>query len=165
MKIIIFSDSHDNLLYLEKMISWSKKNNIKKFICLGDVTNQDTFDYLTKNISSEMFLISGNADLYDFSNLDQSENIKFGGNNMTFIIEKIKIIIAHTPQDLNTAYQKKSEKIDFAFYGHTHKPWIENKNDTIFANPGTVGGIYYEASFAVLETDNKKLELKLINKL
>ena len=51
------------------------------------------------------------------------------------------------------------------FYGHTHKPWFVGKNDIIIANPGTLGGVFYKASFAVLDTDTGKLELKILENI
>jgi len=63
---------------------------------------------------------------------------------------------------------------NFVFYGHTHKPWIKlapedsplgafqggSSGGAIMANPGTLGGVFTSPTFAVLDTDSGRLELK-----
>ena len=57
------------------------------------------------------------------------------------------------------------DELDYLFYGHDHKPWLQEENSLIIANPGTLGGVFYKASFAILETVNGKLELKILEQL
>ena len=55
--------------------------------------------------------------------------------------------------------------LNFIFYGHTHKPALEKSLSTIIANPGNIASIHYPASFAILNTTTKKLELKILTNL
>ena len=59
----------------------------------------------------------------------------------------------------------ESGKYDFVFYGHNHKPWIEEIGETFLANPGTLAGLFNKATFAILDTENKKLELKILERV
>jgi putative phosphoesterase len=59
----------------------------------------------------------------------------------------------------------KNHKFDLIFYGHTHKPWIEDIDGIQFANPGTLAGMFYKAAFAVLDTKAKKLDLKIVERM
>jgi predicted phosphodiesterase len=58
-----------------------------------------------------------------------------------------------------------NNKCDIIFYGHTHKPWIEIKNGIQIVNPGTLGGVFTPATFAVWDTDKREPELKLLASL
>ena len=55
-----------------------------------------------------------------------------------------------------------SGRYDYVFYGHNHTPWEEKIGNTVVANPGTLAGMFQKATFAVLDTKNKKLELKIL---
>ena len=65
-------------------------------------------------------------------------------------------------QSLNELNQNKVLP-DFIFYGHAHKPWLKKEGKTFVANPGTLGGVYYQATFAILNTETKNLELRGLN--
>ncbi|MBN2853920.1 metallophosphoesterase family protein [Patescibacteria group bacterium] len=157
MLIAIISDSHDNLENLKKFIDWSLENKIEKIICLGDVAKTETIKYLALSFLGEIFLVKGNACLYKDKDLEKYKNIKYYGEIGQEIIGDLKIAFVHEPEKI----KKLTEyNLDFVFYGHTHKPWLEKKGETFIANPGTLGGVYYQATFAVLNTETRNLELR-----
>ena len=55
--------------------------------------------------------------------------------------------------------------VDVLFYGHTHKPWQEESAGTWLVNPGTLGGVYYPATFALYDPLNNTWELKNLQQL
>ncbi len=57
---------------------------------------------------------------------------------------------------------EKRPDLDIIFYGHTHKPWIEEQNQIKIVNPGTLGGVFQKATFALYDTGDRKLELKIL---
>ncbi|MCX6797241.1 MAG: metallophosphoesterase family protein, partial [Candidatus Doudnabacteria bacterium] len=59
----------------------------------------------------------------------------------------------------------ESQKYDFVFHGHTHKPWQETIGKTIIINPGTLAGLFNKATFAVFDTETKKAQLILLEKI
>lgn len=161
MRIVIISDIHDNVTCLEKSLEWCEKNKIDIIICCGDITNEDTIKYLSENFKNKIYLIRGNADIYDEDCLLAYENINYLGRYGYVDIENIKIGICHEPYFFNKVLEKN---VHIVFFGHTHKPWIEEKQDVKFINPGTLGGVFLKGTFTFWDTKNQKLELISIEK-
>jgi predicted phosphodiesterase len=78
-------------------------------------------------------------------------------------IEGKKVGVCHEPYLMDNFLD--SDKLDYIFYGHTHKPWSEKRNSTFIFNPGTLGGVFQKATFAVWDTSSNKVELKLLEKI
>ena len=76
-------------------------------------------------------------------------------------INGIKIAFTHLPEDAKKLAE--SDKYHLVFFGHTHRPAIETIKKTTLINPGTTGGVFYQPSFAIFDTINKKPELILLN--
>lgn len=195
MRIAIISDTHDNLNNLDKALQYIRGENIRMIIHCGDVCSKDTLDYLVGNFKGKLIIVRGNADLYDVIPVktgiqdvgsptrlpagkcricqqairleDDNNNIKIFDKYGEIQIDGKTIKMVHNKKDIpnhnmpNTIYQIP----DTIFYGHTHKPWIEKIGKIIVANPGNVAGIHYAPTFAVYETNNNKLELKILDKL
>jgi len=151
-KIAIISDSHDNLPNIQKFLTFCRKNNVKAMLHCGDISSLKTYDYLQENFDGEIFAVEGNADQIDLpkKQIFQIENLKIGLTHLKALAKNLLI---------------KNPNLDFIFYGHTHKPWIEHMNNCYLANPGTLAGMFYKASFAILDTKTKKLELKILDKI
>jgi len=161
MKIAVISDMHDNLVNLEKFFSWCKIKKIEKIICCGDVTNSETLNILARGFNDKIYLVGGNIELYNEESLKQYPNIKYYGKIGIVEIDKHKIGICHEPFLIDKILEK--EKVDYIFYGHTHKPWIEEKDGVKIVNPGTLGGVFQKATFAFME--GKSLELKILENI
>src|SRR3989339_444653 len=138
MKIAIISDIHDNLVNLNKFLNWIKKNKIESVICCGDITNNETLNELAK-FSGAIYMVSGNIKLFDDEHVPQHKNIKY--------FDKIL----------------KEKKCDIVFYGHTHRPWEDNKNNVKCINPGTLSATFQRATFAVWNTKTEIIELKILD--
>jgi putative phosphoesterase len=149
MKIAIISDSHDNLKNIERFFYIIKNENISKIICCGDVTSKETLEFISTNFLGEIFLVLGNAETFIEEDIEKIKNMNYQGKIGYAKIENVK--------------KDAKNNLDFIFYGHTHKPWLEKSNDIILANPGNLAGIFYQPTFALLDTHSKNLELKLIN--
>jgi len=74
----------------------------------------------------------------------------------------LTIGFCHEPKNIKKVLKLTPTTPDFIFYGHTHKPWLGHDGETIIANPGNVSGTFHQATFAVLDTTAKKLDLKII---
>ena len=160
MKIVIIADIHDNIVNLEKLIGWCLKNDIAAMICAGDITNADTLSYLSREFGSNIYLIRGNLEIYEEEEVKKYKNIKYYGRYGVAEIDKKFIGICHEPVFIDKLLAEK--KCDLIFYGHTHKPWIEEKKGVNVINPGTLGAVFQRASFAVWDTENAKIELNLL---
>ena len=152
MLIAICSDSHDKLPNIKKFLDYCKEKRIKILIHCGDVTSLETWNYIQDNFNGEIHAVMGNADMFD---LQRNKIIK---------IDAIRIGFAHH-KETAVRLMTRENNLDFAFYGHSHKPWIEKFDNTYLANPGSLAGMGYKAAFAVLDTETKKLELKILDTL
>jgi len=161
MLIAIAADLHDNLANWKKFKEYAKKQGIKTLLFCGDLCNSETLNQITKDWDGKIFLIAGNQELYEQNKDKNMTNLNFLGRYGQIQIKNIKIGLIHEPY-----FQKKlennGENLNYIFYGHTHKPWIEKKGDLIIANPGTLGGVFYKASFALLNIDTGAIELKIL---
>ncbi|MCK5416795.1 YfcE family phosphodiesterase [Candidatus Parcubacteria bacterium] len=162
MKIVIISDIHDNTVNLNTCLNWCLKNKIKKMICCGDVTNIETLKNLSKNFKGDIFLVKGNADSWYDEDVKELSNIKYlGRGGGIFKINKREIGVCHEPYLFDELI--KPNKPDIVFYGHTHKPWEQKKQGVVFVNPGTLGGMFQDGTFAVFDVMLGELKLKRVN--
>jgi len=162
MLIAVISDIHDNIANLKTCLDWCRRSRVKKIISCGDMTDAATVKYLATNFPGEIFVIDGNAELYEDSDLSKYKNIAAQGEIGLKKIAGLLIGFTHQPEKIKKVLKLSSSAPDFIFYGHTHKPWLENNGSTIIANPGNLAGIFTPATFAVLDTATKRLDLKIV---
>ena len=168
MKIAVISDIHDNIENLEKCLKWCNTKKIKLLICCGDIAAEDTLNYLA-TFSGKILIAAGNAELFAEDILKKYPRIKYYKSEGKIKINKLNIGFCHETKKIKNLLDQSSDltqtPFDFIFYGHTHKPWIEKKDKVIIANPGNIAGLFYQATFATLDTSIKKLELHLLASL
>ena len=162
MLVVIVSDIHDNEVNLEKCLAWAKRKRAEELICCGDVTNSRTLALLAEGFLGLVHLVRGNMDIYRAEETKKFANIKYYGRVGIFTIQGVKVGACHEPYFIANILEKK---VDYVFYGHTHKPWIEQKEGAIIANPGTLSGMFQQATLAVWDTETGKLELKRVDSL
>ncbi|MFA4941111.1 MAG: YfcE family phosphodiesterase [Patescibacteria group bacterium] len=163
MLVAIISDVHDNLPNLKKCLGWCEKNKIDRLICCGDLANAETLFYLAENFKKPIYLVSGNADSYSEKETKKFKNINYFGEIGEFKLEGKNIGICHWPYLIDKLLENKDCEI--IFYGHTHKPWLAEKDEIKKINPGEMSGMWSISTFAVWDTENNNLELKLLEKL
>lgn len=159
MKFLIISDIHDNLVNLEKCLNWGRRQLIENAICPGDVVNSEILAYLSENFKA-VYLVRGNLEIYDEVEVKKYDNINYLGRFGVFEIDNKTIGLCHEPWYIKSVLKIKPCQI--VFYGHTHEPWIEEKDGVTLVNPGTLGGVFTKASFAVWDSKNGQLELKIL---
>ena len=161
MKVAIFSDLHDNIPNLNLFLNWVKKNQVSSLIFCGDLANVATLKYLAESFTEKIYIVGGNADSFYLSDTKKFKNLVYDEDKLEFKLDNQRIIIVHKPTDLRK-YLAEDNSFDFAFHGHTHRPWLTKQDGLIIANPGTLKEIFGKSSFAVLDTENGKLELKIL---
>lgn len=161
MTVAIFSDLHDNLPNLNLFLNWVGKYQIDSLIFCGDLSCFNTLKELATNFKKDIFIVGGNADSFYNKDVSQFKNVTYNQEKLELKLDSKKIIITHKPVDLKK-YLSENNNFDFAFYGHTHKPWIKEEDGVIIANPGTLKEYLGRSSFATLDTKNGKLELKIL---
>ncbi len=163
MKIAIISDIHDNYINLKKCLSWCQKNKIEEIICCGDVANDETIVMISENFKGIIYLVKGNMDYFDEARLGNFKNIIYYHKIGRVRIDKLWIGLCHEPYLLDKVLEKGN--CDIVFYGHTHRPWEEEKLGVRFVNPGTLAGMFQKGTFATFDTENGEMELKILENL
>ncbi|MGE5425649.1 MAG: metallophosphoesterase family protein [Bacillota bacterium] len=164
MQIAIASDLHDNLTNWERFNRYVQKQGISTLFFCGDLTSAETLAIVRSTFKGEIHMIAGNAETYDFDELKSSGEFFHYGRQGMFALAGKRFALIHEPSHRSRLLSDEGS-FDYLFYGHTHKPWIQNEGKMVNANPGTLGGVYYAPTFALLDTDTGKLELKLLDNL
>ncbi len=162
MKVAVVSDTHDNLENLRKFLNFAKKEKIMVLIHCGDVTNGETLKEIEENFFGKIFLSLGNADILD-SLFKTAKKTRIFENLGKIRIGKLRVGFCHR-FDLKKL-RNEFEKFDFFFFGHSHWPFLNKEKNCVLANPGNLAGLFYKATFAILDTKTKKLELKILEKI
>ena len=167
MKIAILSDSHDNWVNTEKAVKYLNKHKIPMIIHCGDVCAPSTLMEMTKLFKGKaIHLVKGNVDgdIEGFKMVAKKyKKLKYYGNTGKLEVDNLKIVWTHLP--FVAKEMAKSQKYDFVFHGHTHTPWQEKKGKTTIYNPGTLGGLFSKATFAIFDTETKKAQLIILEKI
>ncbi len=158
MKIAIISDTHDNLANLENFLLIAKREKIEGIIHCGDVTTPETLDWLVGKFKGEIKVVCGNADIRReefFALAENYKNLEVFPEIGRWEVGGLKLAFVHqTKPELDCGHY------NFVFHGHTHKPWIGQIEETLVANPGTLGGVFTPPTFTILDTETGKLELR-----
>lgn len=153
MKFAILSDTHDNLKNFNRAINWLNEQKIGIALHCGDICNQETINEAQNNFDGKIYFVRGNGD-FNLEKISEKQEIMLDGK---------KIFFNHYPDIAKKA--AKSGKYDLIFYGHTHKPWLEEIGNCKLVNPGEIAGQRFKPTFAVYDTKEDKLELKILEKL
>lgn len=165
MKIAIFSDLHDNIPNLDIFLSQIKQYQVKSLIFCGDLSNVETLHTLCQKFTGQLYLVGGNADSFDKLDAKKIKNLIYNEYKLELQIDNQKILVVHKPSDLKKILADGNSGFDFAFYGHTHKPWLTKQDGLIAANPGTLKELFGKSSFALLDSKTGNLELKILQKI
>ncbi|NCU42947.1 YfcE family phosphodiesterase [Candidatus Falkowbacteria bacterium] len=160
--IAIFSDLHDNLNNLDLFLTRVRAQKVTTLVFLGDLTSAETLDYLSSKWEKRIYLVGGNADFFKATDCKKHSQLIYKADYLDFNYGNFRFLIAHKPLDLKKILTLNST-YDFAFYGHTHTPWIKNENGVVIANPGNLKDGFGQATYALLDTENGHLELKRLN--
>jgi putative phosphoesterase len=167
MKFAVFSDSHDNWPNVEKAVKYLNTHKIPLIIHCGDVCAPSTLREMAKIFKGkELHLVYGNVDgdIEGFKSMaNKNKKIKLHGKTGKLEIDSLKIVFCHFPFVAKKMAQ--SGKYDLVFHGHTHTPWQEQKGQTTIFNPGTLGGLFAKATFAIYDTATKKAQLIILEKI
>lgn len=164
MKILIISDSHDNIANLEKVLAWAKENNVDALIHAGDLSAPSILGkVIAPNFSGPIHLILGNVGDPILAKVvaDKFPQVKYYGEQGEFEIDGKKIALAHEPAKAESLID--SGNYDLVVYGHTHQAEVRTAGATLVVNPGTVGGLFAPATFVVYNTETGAPEIKKID--
>lgn len=140
MNLMIISDIHGIKTNIEIIKKKYKENNCNKLIVLGDVFNywKNIKDFdpeyvknFLKDFKDELICIKGNCD----TNVDFIDNdIKV--KDLEYLkINNLDIYFTHGHIYNETNWEEKNTILVF---GHYHVPFIIEKENNIFINPGSI---------------------------
>lgn len=144
MKIIVFSDSHEDI---EPMINVVKAMSPDMIIHLGDHVS-DAVELERQFLSIPFEYVSGNCDLNSHVQSSKTLNIK---NRTIFISHGDEYGVRSGTSGI--IKEGKRQGADIILFGHTHQPVIKNKHGIILMNPGRIGRHargFWQASFGIL---------------
>ena len=166
MRIAIISDSHDNIPNIEKFLIWVNLNSMKMIIHCGDIAAPSMVDkFFAPKFPGQIHLVYGNvADREALKRITAKlDNVTLHGDQGEIEVAGLKMAFCHRPNEGRVLAESK--KYNIVFYGHNHRPWIEKVGATELVNPGTLGGLFQRATFAVYDTKTKNIELKVLDEL
>ena len=161
MKVVIFSDTHDCLVNMDRAVELVKERASEgHLIHCGDMCAPLTLKHLMDIWSGDIHYCFGNVDGDRVSTLKVHEGrpdvYSHGATLGSLDIGGRSIAFQHFPEvALRLA---ESGAYDAVFYGHTHLKHSEYIGDTLLANPGNICGIKHPPSFAIYDTDSNSLE-------
>jgi len=165
MKIAICADSHDNLVNISKFLHYCNTHEVETILHCGDWCAPSTLKYFRESFSGAIYGVYGNVHDTDkiMKQFGKETKIKLKEDTLNVKIEKFNILITHYPDKAKRL--AKNKKYHFIFYGHNHKPWKEVIEKTYVVNPGTLAGMFYNATFALYDTKTRKLELIILDQI
>jgi hypothetical protein len=119
----------------------------------GDVGDPEVIDHLES--LAPVVVVRGNMDYGSWA--DQLPVSK------SLIIGKIKLFLIHDIEWID--HQMELNGYQVIISGHTHRPLIENKHETLFFNPGSAGHQRQgrPVSVGTLSLCNGKLDARLVD--
>lgn len=156
MLLAVISDIHDNLVNLTKALRLINSRGAEVLLCLGDVAEKETLDFLAQSFAGRIYLVRGNACLYSPADTALKNLTYLGRQGGVIEAGNLKLGLCHEPELI--ADLLKTQPV-VVFYGHTHKPWYEEKDGCLLINPGNISNFGYPPTFAFFETATKQLEL------
>jgi len=166
MKIAILSDSHDNVANLDKIIAWLNKEGIKIMIHAGDVAAPGVLKkVIAPQFLGQIHLIFGNVGDRELLEKVAGEfsNVKYYGDQGEIEVGGQKIAFVHFPDVVEDLAHEG--RFDVVISGHNHQAEIKKFLNTLMINPGTSGGLFAPATFAVYDTETREGEIKNIDSI
>ncbi len=153
MKILVISDSHNNLTNLKHVMGFAKKIKVGAVIHCGDWNYPVSVDTVC-NFNIPVYAVVGNADI----NPEIARKLKlcakkFSDNSLKFDLGGVKIGITHKPSDIQKYFS--DSELDIIFCGHLH-----SQNESEFDGIKVVrpGALESGISFAMYDTVTDKVE-------
>lgn len=150
MLIAVISDSHNNDRAIKEVRRYIKNADVLLF--LGDGEND--IDKITEEFEGEVYSVSGNCDFLGKSPKEMI--IELDGN-------KIFMCHGHTYNVKygydNIYYRGLSLGVDIVLFGHSHIPMVEQHNNIVLMNPGSIshGACMSKRSLGYIEIKEGKI--------
>lgn len=129
MRVLVVSDSHGSNVFLNRALE--EAGEIDFFMHLGDLEGSEHF--IETFVDCPTALISGNNDY--FSQLDHELEFELEGHHI-FMTHGHRYNIYAGVDRLRE--EGEARGADIVLFGHTHCPYIEETDDMVLINPGSI---------------------------
>ncbi|MDD3360441.1 MAG: metallophosphoesterase [Hespellia sp.] len=129
MRILIVSDTHGRHKGLERAVEEAGK--IDMLIHLGDVEGGE--EYIESLVDCEKHIVRGNNDF--FTDLKAEEEFLIG-DLRAFITHGHNYYVSLDPNEIQG--EGRARGADVVMFGHTHKPYLDEAEDIVVLNPGSI---------------------------
>lgn len=147
MRVLIVSDTHGRHRNLDRALEEAGKIDV--FIHLGDVEGGET--YINAVVDCEKHMVAGNNDF--FSDLPNTEEF-YLGDKKVFITHGHQFYVSLDPMVVRE--EGIARNADIVMFGHTHRPYLNQKDGVTVLNPGSLSLPRQEGrkgSYMLMETD------------
>jgi putative phosphoesterase len=160
MLIGVFSDVHDNLGNLQKVIDIFKARDVEALIFCGDFCSPIPARAMADAFKGDIHCVFGNGDgdRFSISNAAHSQypNLKLHGEHAELEFAGVEVAVTHYPFYAQALARTGDYRAVFS--GHTHQRHEERFGDCLWVNPGEVLGWKGPASAAVYNTKTNAVE-------
>ncbi|EGH32427.1 metallophosphoesterase family protein [Pseudomonas syringae] len=148
MKVGVISDTH-GLLRPEAIAALQ---GCAQIIHAGDIGSQDIVEQLTA--IAPLHIVRGNNDM----DADWAKPI---ADHLRFNIEGWQVLLVHDIADVPALVD---DSVKLVVTGHSHKPLIDWRGDTLYLNPGSAGRRRFKlpVTLALLEVSPDAIEPSLV---
>jgi len=155
MKVVMMSDSHDNLDALQRAVDYCNKNNVEHVLHAGDLV-APFVNRVLKNLKAPITIVFGNNDGERHGlRLTFKDRIFEPPHELT--LDGKRILMLHDPIVLDALRQ--SRKYDLILYGHLHEIEL-TREPTLVVNPGEIGGwLTGKSTLAVWDTQTNDVQI------
>lgn len=158
MRILVVSDSHGSNVFLNRALE--EAGEIDFFMHLGDLEGSEYF--IETFVDCPTALISGNNDY--FSQLEHELEFELEGHHI-FMTHGHRYNIYAGVDRLREEGQARGA--DIVLFGHTHCPYIEETDDMVLINPGSISRPRQEGripTYVILDLfENGEVNVELFN--
>ncbi|WP_137982967.1 metallophosphoesterase family protein [Pseudomonas viridiflava] len=148
MKVGVISDTH-GLLHPEAIAALQ---GCAQIIHAGDIGSQDIVEQLTA--IAPLHIVRGNNDM----DADWATHI---ADHLRFDIDGWQVLLVHDIADVPALVD---DSVKLVVTGHSHKPLIDWRGDTLYLNPGSAGRRRFKlpVTLALLEVSADTIEPSLV---
>lgn len=160
MQIGVFSDVHDNLDQLRKVLALYTERGIETAIFCGDFCSPVPVRIMG-GWGGMVHCVFGNGDgdRFTINSLarDQFPNLKLHGEYAELELGGRQIAVTHYP--FYAQALARTGDYDAVFSGHKHEVTEAQFGDCLWLNPGEVMGAYGVSTCAIYDTDGNSAEI------
>jgi hypothetical protein len=161
MRIAVFSDSHDQIAYLEQALTAANAAQAELLLHCGDLCAPFMLDRLGRHFAGPIHVVFGNNDgdgrlLQTIA--DKYSQIKLHGIYAELTVAGRDLALIHYPEPARRIAE--SGAFDLVCYGHNHLKAVEKVGKGLLVNPGELLGMQGSPTWGLYDTKTGEFTLQ-----